>query len=176
MKSIPFLHPFISSGATVQFRWTSVPINIWKAHLSNCCNSVTGSCKKNQQIYARKNVYAHFLLKMKVNKFWWYSAEFMYIWGKAGEVNLGVMGYFRLDNIKMSLNKTQRGHLQLAVSHGFETLGKSRCIEDKKVLLFWKRALLLKLHNDNTQGALSEQKEWKACLAFLDFSTEDLSW
>ena len=37
---------------------------------------------------------------------------------------------------------------------------------------YWWRALLLKLNNDHTQGMLWEQKEWKACLAFLDFSSD----
>ena len=42
-------------------------------------------------------------------------------------------------------------------------MGKSRRREDET-------ELLLKLYNDRLQGVLTEQKEWKACLAFLDFA------
>ena len=43
---------------------------------------------------------------------------------------------------------------------------KSRCREDKTVLLLIKSKFLLNLYNDHTQRALSEQ-EWKACLSWV---------
>ncbi len=43
-------------------------------------------------------------------------------------------------------------------------------VETTRLNCYLGKALLLKFINENTQGGRSEQKEWKTCLAFLDFS------
>ena len=85
---------------------------------------------------------------------------------------------YRAQHVKPHWRDPQKGAKELAELHSCVSppLGLMLQWENLEVEMArqncysWK-ALLLKFINENTQGGRSEQKEWKTCLAFLDFSS-----